>query len=196
MLAVSDTGSGMNKATLARIFEPFFTTKQLGNGTGLGLATVYGSSTERRLHLVYSEPGTGSTFKIYLPRVDAEVSLEEASETPPPLPSGSETVLLVEDDRTVLMLASEMLRMNGYTVLQALDGREALDLVRRHGQPIHLLLTDVVMPEMSGRQLAKGVADIQPGIRVLYMSGYTDGVIAHHGVPRCRSRLSPETLHR
>ena len=183
MLAVSDTGVGMNKATLARIFEPFFTTKQLGKGTGLGLATVYGIVKQSDGYIwVYSEPGMGSTFKIYLPRVDAEVSLEDARETPPPLPSGSETVLLVEDDRTVRMLAGEMLRMNGYTVLQARDGREALDLVRRHGQPIHLLLTDVVMPEMSGRQLAKWVADIQPGIRVLYMSGYTDGVIAHHGV--------------
>ena len=183
MLAVSDTGSGMNKATQARIFEPFFTTKQLGKGTGLGLATVYGIVKQSDGYIwVYSEPGMGSTFKIYLPRVDAEVSLEASSVTPRPLPSGSETVLLVEDDRTVRLLASEMLRMNGYTVLQARDGREALDLVRRHGQPIHLLLTDVVMPEMSGRQLAKGVADIQPGICVLYMSGYTDGVIAHHGV--------------
>jgi len=183
MLAVSDTGIGMDKATQARIFEPFFTTKQLGKGTGLGLATVYGIVKQSDGYIwVYSEPGTGSTFKIYLPRVDAEVSSEEAGKTPPPLPSGSETVLLVEDDSSVRLLASEMLRMNGYTVLQARSGREALDLIRRHGQPIQLLLTDVVMPEMSGRQLAKGVADIQPGIRVLYMSGYTDGVIAHHGI--------------
>ena len=107
--------------------------------------------------------------------------MEEASETPAPLPSGSETVLVVEDDRTVRLLAGEMLRMNGYTVLQARDGREALDIVRRHGHPIHLLLTAAVMPEMSGRQLAKGVAAIQPGIRVLYMSGNTDGGIAPRG---------------
>src|SRR5436309_3568194 len=183
MLAVSDTGSGMDEATQARIFEPFFTTKQLGKGTGLGLATVYGIVKQSDGYIwVYSEPRMGSAFKIYLPRVDAEVSREETRETTAPLPSGSETVLLVEDDRTVRLLAGEMLRMNGYTVLQARDGREALDLVRRHGQPIHLLLTDVVMPVVSGRQLASGVADIQPGIRVLYMSGYTDGVIAHHGV--------------
>src|SRR5436309_3550888 len=183
MLAVSDTGSGMDKATLARIFEPFFTTKQLGKGTGLGLATVYGIVKQSDGYIwVYSEPGMGSTFKIYLPRVDAEVSLEEARETPPPLPSGSETVLLVEDDRTVRMLAGEMLRMNGCTVLQARVGREAPDLVRRHGQPIHLLLTAVVLAQVIAPQLATGVADIQPGIRVLYMSGYTDGVIAHHGV--------------
>src|SRR5881296_734234 len=183
MLAVSDTGSGMDEATQARIFEPFFTTKQLGKGTGLGLATVYGIVKQSDGYIwVYSERGMGSTFKIYLPRVDSEVSLEEARETPPPLPSGSETVLLVEDDRTVRMLASEMLRMNGYTVLQARDGREALDLVRGHGDPIDLLLTDVVMPQMSGRQLAESIADLHPGIRVLYMSGYTDGVIAHHGV--------------
>ncbi len=183
MLAVSDTGSGMDEETRARIFEPFFTTKQLGKGTGLGLATVYGIVKQSGGYIwVYSEPGMGSTFKIYLPSVEAEISQEKVSETSPPLPRGSETVLLVEDDRTVRLLASEMLEMNGYTVLEARDGREALDLVRRHGHPIDLLLTDVVMPQMSGRQLAEGVASIHPGIRVLYMSGYTDGVIAHHGV--------------
>src|SRR2546427_670056 len=144
MLAVSDTGSGMNKATLARIFEPFFTTKQLGKGTGLGLATVYGIVKQSDGYIwVYSEPGMGSTFKIYLPRVDAEVPLEEAGGATAPLPSGSGTVLLVEDDRTVRLLASEMLRMNGYTVLQAPDGPEARDLVSRHEKPIHLLLTAV-----------------------------------------------------
>jgi len=183
MLAVSDTGSGMDEATQARIFEPFFTTKQLGKGTGLGLATVYGIVKQSDGYIwVYSEPRIGSTFKVYLPRVDAEISSEEAAETAAPLPSGSETVLLVEDDRNVRLLAGEMLRMNGYNVLQARNGREALDLVRGHDHPIHLLLTDVVMPQMSGRELAENIADIQPGIRVLYMSGYTDGVIAHHGV--------------
>jgi signal transduction histidine kinase/CheY-like chemotaxis protein len=183
MLAVSDTGSGMDKATQACIFEPFFTTKQLGKGTGLGLATVYGIVKQSDGYIwVYSEPGMGSTFKIFLPRVDAEVTREKVGETTPSLPSGSETVLLVEDDRTVRLLASEMLQMNGYKVLKARSGREALDLVRRHGHPIHLLLTDVVMPQMSGRQLAEGIAGIHPGIRVLYMSGYTDGVIGHHGV--------------
>jgi CheY-like chemotaxis protein len=183
MLAVSDTGSGMDEETRTRIFEPFFTTKQLGKGTGLGLATVYGIVKQSGGYIwVYSEPGMGSTFKIYMPSVDAEISQETVPEPSPPLPRGSETVLLVEDDRTVRVLASEMLELNGYTVLQARDGREALELVRRHGHPIHLLLTDVVMPQMSGRKLAEGIASVHPGIRVLYMSGYTDGVIAHHGV--------------
>ena len=183
MLAVSDTGSGMDEATQARIFEPFFTTKQLGKGTGLGLATVYGIVKQSDGYIwVYSEPRIGSTFKIYLPRVDAEVSLEETSGATSQLPSGSETVLLVEDDRAVRMLASEMLQMNGYKVLPARDGPEALELIRGHNRPIHLLLTDVVMPQMSGRQLAESIAGIHPEIRVLYMSGYTDGVIAHHGV--------------
>jgi two-component system cell cycle sensor histidine kinase/response regulator CckA len=183
MLAVSDTGSGMDKATQAHIFEPFFTTKQLGKGTGLGLATVYGIVKQSDGYIwVDSEPGTGSTFRIYLPRVKADIASERAREEPAPPSGGSETVLVVEDDRTVRSLAGEMLRLNGYTVLQAQDGREALDLVRRHGRPIHLLLTDVVMPEMSGRELARSVAGLEPGIGVLYMSGYTDGVIAHHGV--------------
>jgi nitrogen-specific signal transduction histidine kinase/CheY-like chemotaxis protein len=183
MLAVSDTGSGMDKATRAHIFEPFFTTKQLGKGTGLGLATVYGIVKQSDGYIwVYSEPGMGSTFRIYLPRVKADIASEIAREAPAPPSRGSETVLVVEDDRTVRSLAGEMLRLNGYTVLQAQDGREALDLVRRHGQPIHLLLTDVVMPEISGRELARSVAGLEPGIGVLYMSGYTDGVIAHHGV--------------
>jgi nitrogen-specific signal transduction histidine kinase/ActR/RegA family two-component response regulator len=183
MLAVSDTGSGMDEATQARIFEPFFTTKQLGKGTGLGLATVYGIIKQSDGYIwVYSEPRMGSTFKIYLPRVDAEVSRDQAGDTTSRPPSGSETVLLVEDDRAVRLLTGEMLQMHGYEVLPARNGQEALDLVRGHNRPIHLLLTDVVMPQMSGRQLAESLAGIHPEIRVLYMSGYTDGVIAHHGV--------------
>ena len=175
MITVTDTGTGMDQETMSRIFEPFFTTKETGKGTGLGLATVYGIVKQSGGYIwVYSEPGHGTTFKIHLPRVDEQ--LEE--EVPPPeitaWSSGSETVLVVEDTEMVRNLVREMLVSFGYTVLEASDGNDALALCEHRKEPIHLLVTDMMMPKMSGMDLSKAVSSIRPGIRVLYMSGYTE----------------------
>jgi two-component system, cell cycle sensor histidine kinase and response regulator CckA len=176
-LAVTDTGSGMDTETQARIFEPFFTTKELGKGTGLGLATVYGIVKQSAGHIVvYSEPGKGTTFEVYLPRVREKITASQrlASE---PASGGSETLLLVEDEGALREMASEFLRSKGYTVLEAGNRREALNICTSHEGPIHVLVTDVVMPGGGGPDLAKAVLGKRSNLRVIYMSGYTDRVV-------------------
>ena len=182
MLAVSDTGTGIDPATQARIFEPFFTTKGPGEGTGLGLSTVLGIVQQSGGHvLVYSEAGLGSTFKIYLPRVDVAADAV-AVRSNGPLLRGTETILLVEDEPQVRQVAHSILLRMGYTVLEARNGAEALTVSSMHDGPIDLLLTDVVMPGMSGSELAKRLAVSRPSMKVLCMSGYTDEAAIRHGV--------------
>jgi signal transduction histidine kinase/CheY-like chemotaxis protein len=183
MLAVTDTGYGIDQKILPHIFEPFFTTKEQGKGTGLGLSTVYGIINQSGGDIwVETDTGRGTTFKIYLPRVDNPAEEQQASESRESLLSVSETVLLVEDEDVVRKLVREILEMNGYNVLQAANGREALPICEQHAGPIHLMLTDVVMPQMGGRELAERVASLRPDMKVLFMSGYTDDAIVHHGV--------------
>lgn len=185
MLAVTDNGCGMDAETQAHIFEPFFTTKEKGKGTGLGLATVYGIVKQSGGYVwVYSEPGRGTSFKIYLPRIAEEASTSTRDRQPEgrQLPRGTETILLVEDEKGVRELTREYLHMSGYAVIEAEDGHTALELAAMHQGPIHLLMTDVVMPGISGRELADRVERLRPGIKVLYMSGYTDQAVVHHGI--------------
>jgi PAS domain S-box-containing protein len=183
MLAVSDSGVGMDAATQAHMFEPFFTTKEQGKGTGLGLATVYGIVKQSNGYIwVYSELGRGSTFKIYLPRVEANIAESRAEETSSVVHRASEVVLVVEDETAVRALVKDVLTSNGYTVLEASRGDEALSICDQHKGPIHLMVTDVIMPQMSGRELATRLASLRPDMKVLFMSGYTNEGIVHQGV--------------
>ena len=183
-LSVSDTGAGMSPQVKEKIFEPFFTTKEKGKGTGLGLSTVYGIVKQSSGNIwVYSEPGHGTTIKIYLPRAEEELDTQYRRDETNLLPKGNETVLLVEDETSVRDLASRFLHQQGYTVLEAANGDEALRMAgKQSGKEIHLLLTDMVMPQMSGRALAQELKYLRPDIKVLYASGYTDDTIVRHGI--------------
>ena len=183
MLEVEDTGVGMDEATQAHVFEPFFTTKEPGKGTGLGLSTVYGIVKQSGGYLdLDSEPGAGSTFTIYLPRLEAIVEPPKAKIPLTASFRGEETVLLVEDEDVLRGLLAKFLRLYGYTVLEARHGGEALLTCERHPGPIHLMVTDVVMPQMSGRELADRLTPLRPEMKVLYMSGYTEDALVQHGV--------------
>jgi PAS domain S-box-containing protein len=183
LLAVSDNGCGMTDAVKQRIFEPFFTTKAVGKGTGLGLATVFGIVKQSGGHVrAYSEVGHGTTFKIYIPSIVEMGSAAQAKAGSPPAPSGVETILLVEDEKAVRALTGLALQKKGYTLLEAANGEEAIRLCEQHLGPIHLLVSDVVMPEMGGRQLAERLTARHPEMRVLFVSGYTDDAVVRHGV--------------
>ena len=202
MLSITDTGIGMDMETQAHIFEPFFTTKEKDKGTGLGLATVYGIIKQTGGYIwAYSEPGKGTTFKIYLPGVEKEPEPVRRESSALEGLTGSETVLLVEDDKSVLNLARKILKEYGYNVLEAESGEHALKVSGQYEGPVHLLVTDVVIPEMSGLELAKHLQVLRPGIKVLYMSGFTNNAIIRHGiltlgVKFIEKPFSPESLVR
>jgi two-component system, cell cycle sensor histidine kinase and response regulator CckA len=183
LLAVTDTGVGMDAMTASRVFEPFFTTKGPGKGTGLGLSTVYGIVKQSGGFIdLYSEPGVGTTFKVYLPQAVGQVApAVKVTHADGVAPHGHETILLVEDEAQVRALARDALRMQGYTVLEASHGDEAIEISNRHPGPIQAMVTDIVMPRMNGREIYERLLPMRPDLRVLYMSGYTEGAIAHHG---------------
>jgi two-component system, cell cycle sensor histidine kinase and response regulator CckA len=200
LLAVSDTGCGMTEEVRECIFEPFFTTKGKGEGTGLGLAMAYGVVKQSGGQIeVYSEPGLGSTFKIYLPRVKGKAPAGKSWHGVSPAPPGNETVLLVEDDAVVRLFSRAALQQHGYTVLEAKDGTEAILVTQRHGGPIHILVTDVVLPQLSGPQLAERLLSLDPEMKVLFISGYPDDAVVRHGVLQekvnfLQKPFSPEVL--
>ncbi|MDB4981281.1 MAG: hypothetical protein JWM82_2033 [Myxococcales bacterium] len=201
LLAVTDTGIGMDEATSRRVFEPFFTTKELGKGTGLGLATVYGIVKQSGGDIwIYSEPGHGSVFKIYLPAVKEHVTAAvKAYAVHETVRGGSETILLVEDDEAVRRLARQVLERTGYRIVEAANPNEALRAARQHGGPIDLLLSDLIMPESDGAPLIDRLAENYPGLRVLYISGYADEAVVRHGVisegtPFLQKPFTPQAL--
>ena len=183
MLAVGNTGCGMDEKIKEHIFEPFFTTKEVGKGTGLGLSTVYGIVKQNNGFVwVYSEPGQGSTFKVYLPRAEGDADSEEKQRLPVIELDGSETILIVEDDDGLRKFTQNALQMHGYKVLDAENGEDALRVSQAHEGPIDLMITDVVMPKMGGKEAADRLQPLYPQMKVIYMSGYTDNAIVKHGV--------------
>jgi len=202
MLAVTDTGCGMDAKTIAHMFEPFFTTKEFGKGTGLGLSTVYGIVKQSGGSVwAYSEVGLGTTFKIYLPCVNAVPEITVPSDRPDTIERGSQTILIVEDEAALLEVARQSLLAAGYTILAAQSPAEALRISESHPGPIHLIVTDVIMPGMSGSQLASHLSASRPEMKVLYVSGYTDDTIVRHGVLEpglafLQKPFSPKTLAR
>ena len=183
MCAVTDSGVGMDSSTMSHIFDPFFTTKDKGVGTGLGLATVYGIVKQHQGHVVVeSQPGRGTVFKVYFSLVQEPSDKSLAPEGDKPQPLGTETVLVVEDEDAVRNLACEALEMLGYATLSASDPQQAMATSDNYGGPIHLLLSDVVLPQMDGNTLYKRLAETRPDMKVLYVSGYTEDFIVHHGV--------------
>ena len=200
MLSFSDTGQGMDAQTMSHLFEPFFTTKEKGKGTGLGLSTVYGVVKQNHGDVwASSAPGEGTTFTLCLPRVEPALARAEAAAAARGPARGTETILLVEDEDGVRRLLKHVLCKQGYTVMEAKDGRSALDILEKHETAIDLLLTDMVMPHMSGREVAQRCLQLRPGTRVIYMSGYTDDVLVRTGalgpgMSFLQKPLRPETL--
>jgi CheY-like chemotaxis protein len=183
MIEVGDTGAGMEKGVAERIFEPFFTTKEAGKGTGLGLSTVYGIVMQHGGHIeVESEPGKGTRFMIFFPRAEAAAVCEEGRPNKGRRKTGTETVLVTEDNDSVRKLACEILRSHGYTVISARDGREGLRILSDMDLHVDLLLTDVIMPDLNGKDLYLKAEEARPGLKVIYMSGYTEDIVADHGV--------------
>ena len=183
MLAISDTGIGMTKDIQERIFEPFFTTKKLGKGTGLGISTVYGIVKQSGGSIrVYSEVGKGTTFKIYFPAEMSETRRKQVTITEPIIRKKTVTILVVEDNQSMCEMIGEILNIEGFRTFLASNPIDAISIYEEHEQEIDIILTDVIMPEMSGKILVKNLQNINPHLKVLFMSGYTDNAIAHHGV--------------
>jgi CheY-like chemotaxis protein len=203
MLSVSDTGTGMTDEVKAHLFEAFFTTKPKGKGTGLGLATCQTIVQQSGGHIcVYSEVGKGATFKVYFPRVEQPLDVPAGPIQTGPLPRGTETLLIVEDEPALRHLARDVLEAQGYEVLRAANGQHALHVAREHkGSPIRLVISDVIMPQMGGKVMAEWLNSAYPGLKILFTSGYTDDAIAHHGVLDASMAFlpkpyTPETLTR
>ena len=200
LLTISDTGEGMDEETRQKIFDPFFTTKEVGKGTGLGLAVVYGIIKEHEGFInVYSEPGAGTTFKIYLPLISSEVREEEIAPEKEILAKGTETILLAEDDKLVRDLISIVLKQQGYTVIEAVDGKDAVKKFMENKEIIHLLLSDLVMPKMNGIEAYDEMKVWRPGLKAIFTSGYAPGVIRqkmslHSGVTLISKPILPHSL--